>query len=228
MPYKLRLRAALLVSAAAAAIVSGCAQNQANTGYSAAVGGEAFPPIMEGGPRPLIQPVAPHRVAYANHEAANTVIVDSDARKLYLTLGPNAAYEYPISVGREGFTWSGSEKISRIADWPDWHPPAEMRERDPKLPEKMYGGIKNPLGAKALFLGNTLYRIHGTNDPKTIGYAASSGCIRMMNEHVVHLSQQVGVGTTVRVIASNAGPVPAASLPEVLPWQAAAKPKARG
>ncbi len=103
-----------------------------------------------------------------------------------------------------------------------------MRQRDPKLPEKMYGGIKNPLGAKALFLGNTLYRIHGTNDPKSIGYAASSGCIRMMNEHVVHLASMVGVGTTVRVMASNAGPIPAASIPETLPWQASAKPKARG
>lgn len=228
MLYNARLRAALLVGVAAAASVSGCAQDQTSTRYDASVQGEAFPPIMDGGPRPMIQPVAPRRVRYANHEAANTIVVDSDSKKLYLTLGPNEAYEYPISVGREGFTWSGSEKISRIADWPDWHPPAEMRARDPKLPEKMYGGIKNPLGAKALFLGNTLYRIHGTNDPKTIGYAASSGCIRMLNEHVVHLAGQVGIGTTVRVMASKAGPVPAVSNPEVLPWQSAAKPKARG
>ena len=200
MPHELRLRAALLVGAAAAAIVSGCAQNQTSSRYDASVSGEAFPAIMEGGPRPVIQPVAPRRVRYANHEAANTVVVDSDAKKLYLTLGPNEAYEYPISVGREGFTWSGSEKISRIADWPDWHPPAEMRARDPKLPEKMYGGIKNPLGAKALFLGNTLYRIHGTNAPWTIGTSNSSGCIRMRNEDVTDLYERVKVGTKVVVI----------------------------
>lgn len=221
------LRAGLSL-AAIAFFMAGCAENQYSTQYNASVQGEAFPPVMEGGGRPYIAPVAPRRIAYRNHEAANTVVVDSDAKRLYLTLGPNEAYEYPISVGREGFTWSGTEKISRIADWPDWYPPVEMRQRDPKLPEKMYGGIKNPLGAKALFLGNTLYRIHGTNDPKTIGYAASSGCIRMMNEHVVDLASRVGVGTTVRVIASNSGPVPAASMPEVLPWQTGVKPKARG
>ena len=218
----LAVRLAIL---AGAMLLGGCAQNYGGGRYEAGVQGEAFPPIMEGGGRPYINPIAPRRVAYSNHEAVNTIIVDSDAKKLYLTLGPGEAYQYPISVGREGFTWNGTEKISRIADWPDWYPPAEMRQRDPKLPEKMYGGIRNPLGAKALFLGNTLYRIHGTNDPKTIGYAASSGCIRMLNEHVVHLASQVGVGTTVHVLASNAGAVPAASIPEVLPWQ---KPRSRG
>lgn len=227
MRGQLTVRAPALAGVVFLTLLGGCAQNYGNTSYNASVQGDAFPPVMDGGGRPFIAPVAPRRIAYANHEAANTIVVDSDAKRLFLTLGPNEAYEYPISVGREGFTWSGTEKVSRIADWPDWHPPAEMRQRDPKLPEKMYGGIKNPLGAKALFLGNTLYRIHGTNDPKTIGYAASSGCIRMMNEHVVHLASMVGTGTTVRVMASNAGPVPAASIPEELPWQTAAKPKAR-
>jgi len=222
------LRRALLSGAALISVLAGCAENYGEQRYDASVQGEAFPPLMDGGPRPAIAPVAPRRVTYQNHEAAHTIVVDSDSHRLYLTLGPNEAYEYPISTGREGFTWSGTEKISRVADWPDWYPPVEMRQRDPKLPEKMLGGIKNPLGAKALFLGNTLYRIHGTNDAKSIGYAASSGCIRMLNEHVVHLASMVSVGTTVRVMASNAGPVPAASIPEVLPWQAASKPKARG
>ena len=110
------------------------------------------------------------------------------------------AYRYPISVGREGFTWTGSERISRVADWPDWHPPKEMRERDRSLPEKMTGGVRNPLGAKAMYLGSSLYRIHGTNSAQTIGRANSSGCFRMMNGHVVDLSRRVGVGTKVVVL----------------------------
>ena len=107
------------------------------------------------------------------------------------------ALHYPISVGREGFSWAGTETISRKAEWPDWHPPEEMRDRDPRLPEKMTGGIKNPLGAMALYLGNSLYRIHGTNDAKSIGRAASSGCFRMLNGHIVDLASRVDIGTTV-------------------------------
>ena len=133
---------------------------------------------------------------------AGTVVIDTAGRKLYYVINATSAYRYPISVGRDGFTWTGTEKISRVADWPDWHPPKEMRERDASLPEKMTGGLRNPLGAKALYLGNSLYRIHGTNDLKTIGYAASSGCFRMMNHHVVHLASLAGVGTTVHVVRS--------------------------
>jgi lipoprotein-anchoring transpeptidase ErfK/SrfK len=162
--------------------------------------GQPFPAIMEGGGRPQIAGRAPPIVPFYTDEKPGTILIDNSKRRLYLVLDNDEAYEYPISVGRDGFTWTGTETISRVADWPDWHPPAEMRQRDPRLPEKMYGGIKNPLGVKALFLGNTLYRIHGTNDPKTIGYAASSGCFRMMNEHVVHLAALVNVGTTVKVM----------------------------
>jgi lipoprotein-anchoring transpeptidase ErfK/SrfK len=108
---------------------------------------------------------------------------------------------YPISVGREGFAWTGTETISRKAEWPDWYPPAEMRERDWRLPEKMTGGIKNPLGAKALYLGNSLYRIHGTNDAKSIGRAASSGCFRMLNGHIIDLAARVEIGTVVNVVS---------------------------
>ena len=163
-----------------------------------------FPEFMEGGPRPAIMAAAPPVVSLPKSERAGTIIIDSGGRRLYYVLSGNQAYEYPISVGREGFAWTGTETISRVADWPDWHPPAEMREREPGLPKVMYGGIKNPLGAKSLYLGNTLYRIHGTNDPKTIGLAASSGCFRMMNEHVTHLATVAGVGTQVRVVARYA------------------------
>lgn len=169
-----------------------------------------YPEIMEGGPRPTIIPSAPAVVSLPRSEPAGTIIIDSGGRRLYYVLSGNQAYEYPISVGREGYTWTGTEAISRIADWPDWRPPAEMRQREPGLPKIMYGGIKNPLGAKALYLGNTLYRIHGTNDAKSIGLAASSGCFRMMNEHVTHLATLAGIGTQVRVVARYASPRSAA------------------
>ena len=184
--------------------------------------GQPFPAIMEGGGRPLIAGRAPPIVSFATSEKPGTILIDNAKRRLYLVLENAEAYEYPISVGRDGFTWTGVETVSRVADWPDWHPPAEMRQRDPRLPEKMYGGVKNPLGVKALFLGNTLYRIHGTNDPKTIGYAASSGCFRMMNEHVVHLAALVGEGTVVKVMDRLDAPQQVAETP----WQA--KPTALG
>ncbi len=154
---------------------------------------------MQGGARPNISPMPPQSVALRGY-AAGEIIIDTQGRALYYVTSATSAYKYPISVGREGFTWRGTEKISRVADWPDWRPPAEMRERDPRLPELMTGGVNNPLGARALYLGNTLYRIHGTNDTRSIGYAASSGCFRMMNHHVMHLSSIAGIGTTVRVV----------------------------
>lgn len=155
-----------------------------------------FPKLLSGGSQPIITPSEPAVVAFPNEETNGTIIIDTQARKLYLTLSRKDAYQYPISVGREGFTWKGTEQVSRIADWPDWHPPKEMREREPGLPEKMTGGLRNPLGAKAIYLGKSLYRIHGTNDPRTIGRAASSGCFRMLNRHVIHLAEMVEVGTT--------------------------------
>jgi lipoprotein-anchoring transpeptidase ErfK/SrfK len=166
---------------------------------------KAYHPQLQGGPRPRISPEAPQIVTLDTVEPAGMIIIDSGGRRLLYTLSGNEAYEYPISVGREGFDWTGEEKISRIAAWPDWHPPAEMRKRQPYLPEKMTGGVNNPLGAKALYLGETLYRIHGTNEPKTIGQASSSGCFRMMNKHVLHLANLAGIGTTVRVVANYSG-----------------------
>ena len=156
--------------------------------------------LLDGGARPDIAPVAPQSVAFRGSYAPGTIIIETQGRRLFLIVSATAALVYPISVGRDGFTWSGSERISRIAEWPDWHPPAEMRARDPKLPEKMTGGLRNPLGARSLYLGETLYRIHGTNDANTIGYASSSGCFRMLNGHVTDLAERVKVGTPVVVL----------------------------
>lgn len=163
---------------------------------------QAFPKLMSGGAKPDISPMPPQRIGFQSRYGAGTIVIDTAGRQLLLVQDGGTALRYPISVGRIGFSWTGEEKISRIAAWPDWHPPAEMRQRDPKLPEKMTGGIRNPLGAKALYLGNTLYRIHGTNDAKSIGSASSSGCFRMLNGHVLDLAERVRVGTKV-VVVSN-------------------------
>jgi lipoprotein-anchoring transpeptidase ErfK/SrfK len=177
--------------------------------------------VRDGGPRPAIAPRAPPIVAW-RYDAylPGSIVIDTSGRRLYFVLPGNRAFQYPISVGREGFVWAGTETISRKQAWPDWHPPEEMRKRDPKLPVKMTGGLKNPLGAMALYLGNTLYRIHGTNDEKTIGYASSSGCFRMMNSSVLHLAQFAQVGTSVSVVnALPNAPTPpvAARRPEAPP-----------
>jgi len=159
------------------------------------------PSTRSGGPRPEIAPLAPARIAFPSHYAVGSVVIDHKGRQLFLIESPVEALRYPISVGREGFSWTGTEKISKTVNWPDWRPPDEMRARDPSLPEHMSGGIRNPLGAKALYLGNTLYRIHGTNDPRSIGRASSSGCFRMLNGHVVDLARRISIGTTVTVVS---------------------------
>lgn len=158
--------------------------------------------IRSGGGRPAIAPVAPPVVAFPYDYPAQSIVIVTGERMLFYVLPGNRAYEYRISVGREGFNWSGTEVVSRKQSWPDWHPPKEMRERDPTLPVKMTGGIRNPLGALALYLGDTLYRIHGTNDVKSIGRAASSGCFRMRNSAVLHLASLAEVGTPVTVVGS--------------------------
>lgn len=162
-------------------------------------GGGPAPALMSGGDRPSISPASPQSVSIRTGYGAGTIVIDTGARRLYLMQSGTTALSYPISVGRDGFRWTGTEKISRVAEWPDWHPPAEMRERQPGLPVKMTGGIRNPLGAKAMYLGNSLYRIHGTNNTQSIGQANSSGCFRMANSHVIDLARRVGVGTTVVV-----------------------------
>jgi lipoprotein-anchoring transpeptidase ErfK/SrfK len=139
-------------------------------------------------------------VDYDGHEPAGTVIIDTPNRFLLLVQGDGKALRYGIGVGRPGFTWAGVKHVSAKREWPDWTPPSEMLKRRPDLPRHMEGGPENPLGARAMYLGNTLYRIHGSNEPWTIGTQVSSGCIRMRNEDVIDLYGRVKVGTKVVVI----------------------------
>jgi lipoprotein-anchoring transpeptidase ErfK/SrfK len=142
-------------------------------------------------------------VNYPTSEPAGTIVIDTPNTFLYYVLGGGRALRYGIGVGREGFTWSGVKNIDKKTEWPDWYPPAEMIERQPYLPRMMAGGPGNPLGARAMYLGGTVYRIHGTNAPQTIGGHVSSGCIRMMNEDVIDLYERVNLGTKVVVLPDN-------------------------
>jgi lipoprotein-anchoring transpeptidase ErfK/SrfK len=139
-------------------------------------------------------------VDYSGHEGAGTIVVDTPNKFLYLVQGNGKAMRYGIGVGRPGFTWAGTKQISAKKEWPDWTPPPEMLTRRPDLPRHMEGGPQNPLGARAMYLGSSLYRIHGSNEPWTIGTNVSSGCIRMRNEDVIDLYGRVNVGTRVVVI----------------------------
>jgi len=152
-------------------------------------------------PREERLPAAYQRQAvfYRTNEPAGTIIVDTADRYLYLVQGNNRAIRYGIGVGREGFQWQGLLKVTRKAEWPDWTPPPEMIARQPYLPRFMAGGPGNPMGARALYLGATIYRIHGTNQPQTIGSAVSSGCFRLVNDDVADLYGRVPVGTKVVV-----------------------------
>jgi lipoprotein-anchoring transpeptidase ErfK/SrfK len=143
-------------------------------------------------------------VAFGTSEAPGTIVIDTGNTTLYYVLGQGRAIRYGVGVGRDGFTWSGVQTVSRKAEWPDWHPPAEMIARQPYLPRFMAGGPGNPLGARAMYLGNSVYRIHGTNDPSTIGKFVSSGCIRLTNEDVEDLFSRVSVGAKVVVLPKHA------------------------
>ncbi|MBB4380026.1 lipoprotein-anchoring transpeptidase ErfK/SrfK [Bradyrhizobium sp. CIR48] len=143
-------------------------------------------------------------VGFDRSEPAGTIVIDTNNTYLYYVLGNGRAIRYGVGVGREGFTWSGVQSVSRKAEWPDWHPPAEMIARQPYLPRFVAGGPGNPLGARAMYLGSSEYRIHGTNDPSTIGKFVSSGCIRMTNEDVTDLFSRVNVGAKVVVLPKNA------------------------
>ena len=142
-------------------------------------------------------------VDYRGKEAPGTIIVDTPNKFLYYVMGGGKAMRYGIGVGRDGFTWSGVHAVSRKAEWPDWYPPQEMIARQPYLPRMTAGGPGNPLGARAMYIGNTVYRIHGTNAPHTIGRNVSSGCIRMMNEDVVDLYSRVQIGSKVVVLPDS-------------------------
>jgi lipoprotein-anchoring transpeptidase ErfK/SrfK len=172
----------------------------------------ALPPDEqpETGPRKELPPnLRRQEVNYPTKEPAGTIIVDTPNTQLYYILGGGRAIRYGVRVGRDGFTWTGVQKITRKAEWPDWHPPAEMIERQPYLPRFMAGGDGNPLGARAMYLGNTVYRIHGTNQPSTIGQFVSSGCIGMLNEDVTDLFERTKVGTRVVVLPGGKPPEPA-------------------
>jgi lipoprotein-anchoring transpeptidase ErfK/SrfK len=139
-------------------------------------------------------------VAYDGRYGAGTILISTAERRLYYVLGNGQAIRYAVGVGRPGFEWGGSKSITMKREWPDWRPPAQMLKRRPDLPRYMAGGIDNPLGARAMYLGGSLYRIHGSNEPDTIGQAVSSGCIRMTNEDVMDLYERVRVGTRVVVL----------------------------
>jgi lipoprotein-anchoring transpeptidase ErfK/SrfK len=158
--------------------------------------------IMGGGPNFSMggsSPIPRTTVNFSGQYAPGTIFIDTAERRLYLVLANGQALRYGIGVGRDGFRWSGVHRISAKKEWPGWTPPSQMRARRPDLPRHMEGGIDNPLGARAMYLGSTLYRIHGSNEPETIGQAVSSGCFRMTNDDVTDLYNRVPVGTTVIV-----------------------------
>ncbi|MBB5048136.1 lipoprotein-anchoring transpeptidase ErfK/SrfK [Rhodopseudomonas rhenobacensis] len=193
------------------------APSQAGAAPGGAVGNDGRPTTLAALP-PEEQPEADtnfqlppnlrrQEVAFPTKEPPGTLVVDTPNTHLYYVLGGGRAIRYGVRVGRDGFTWNGVQKVSRKAEWPDWHPPAEMIERQPYLPRFMAGGPGNPMGARAMYLGSTVYRIHGTNQPSTIGKFVSSGCIGMLNDDVSDLFDRVKVGT--RVVVMPAGPRPA-------------------
>ena len=172
--------------------------------------GSAPPSLMrdqaapeENGLTGLARDLRRQSVNYPTKAAAGSVVVDIAQTFLYYILGDGTAIRYGIGVGREGFTWSGSQAVTRKAEWPDWTPPQEMIARQPYLPRWMAGGEGNPLGARAIYLGSTVYRIHGTNMPETIGQKVSSGCIRMLNADVIDLYSRVDVGTNIIVLPNH-------------------------
>jgi len=144
--------------------------------------------------------IAPRVIEWNADYPKGTVVISTSQRRLYYILGNNQAIEYGVGVGREGFAWSGEKHVTAIREWPGWTPPPQMLKRRPELPRYMPGGIDNPLGARAIYLGSSLYRIHGSNEPETIGAAVSSGCIRMVNRDVIDLADRVKVGTKVVVL----------------------------
>jgi lipoprotein-anchoring transpeptidase ErfK/SrfK len=147
-------------------------------------------------------PIRRTTVSLASNYAPGTIVISTGERRLYLVLQGGQALSYGIGVGRDGFRWSGTHRITAKKEWPSWTPPAQMLRRRPDLPRHMPGGVENPLGARAMYLGSTLYRIHGSNEPETIGQAVSSGCFRMTNEDVADLYSRVSVGTVV-VVRNN-------------------------
>ena len=150
--------------------------------------------------RPQVSAVGRQVVPFSGSYGAGTIVISTAQRRLYYTLGNGQAIQYAVGVGRPGFEWAGTKTVTMKREWPDWRPPSQMLRRRPDLPRYMAGGIANPLGARAMYLGGSLYRIHGSNEPETIGQAVSSGCIRMTNDDVIDLYSRTRVGTRVVVI----------------------------
>jgi lipoprotein-anchoring transpeptidase ErfK/SrfK len=190
-------RMAVLIAALTMLVVSGNAQAE-NFDIRDIMGGG--PNFRSGGSG--VSPIQRSTVNYSGNYAPGTIVINTGERRLYLVLSNGQALSYGIGVGRDGFRWSGTHRITAKKEWPSWTPPAQMLRRRPDLPRHMNGGVDNPLGARAMYLGSTLYRIHGSNEPETIGQAVSSGCFRMTNEDVTDLYSRVGVGTTV-VVKNN-------------------------
>jgi lipoprotein-anchoring transpeptidase ErfK/SrfK len=196
MPFKSAL---LAIVFAAAAVLSAAVPADARSKKEMAI--EDQPGYVPTTAEERVAPeYRPQPVFFRTDQPAGTIVVHTDERFLYLVLGNGRAMRYGIGVGRDGFRWQGLVKISRKQEWPDWRPPPEMIERQPYLPRFMAGGPGNPLGARALYLGDTVYRIHGTNQPQTIGHAVSSGCFRLANPDVIDLYGRVPVGTKVVVL----------------------------
>ena len=185
-----------------AAVCSGTAQSQViamNLRSDASYSYHQLGPDNDG---EFAMPMRLHRqiVSYGSAESPGTIIIDTPNTYLYFILGSGKAIRYGVGIGREGFTWSGVKNIERKSEWPDWIPPAEMLHRQPYLPRFMAGGPGNPLGARAMYLAGSMFRIHGTNAPETIGKQVSSGCIRMLNEDVIDLYDRTHIGTKVVVL----------------------------
>jgi lipoprotein-anchoring transpeptidase ErfK/SrfK len=173
------------------------------TSAAEAAGRTGSPPAqqaLESDERPIADPAPREVVNFSGPQKPGTVIINTSERRLYFVLPGQQAIRYEVGVGRPGFEWAGVEHIANKREWPDWTPPSQMIERRPDLPRHMEGGIDNPLGARAMYLSDTLYRIHGSNEPDTIGQAVSSGCIRMTNDDVIDLYERIRIGAAVIVM----------------------------
>jgi lipoprotein-anchoring transpeptidase ErfK/SrfK len=215
-----KLGGARAVKVAALLLASAFVADTAQAQMFATLSGSGAPTISrQGSSQDMVAPGASQSrlqrqiVIYPTAEAAGTIIIDTPNTYLYFVLGGGKAIRYGVGVGREGFTWSGVKTIERKSEWPDWLPPADMLARQPYLPRFVAGGPGNPLGARAMYLSGSVYRIHGTNKPSSIGQRVSSGCIRMLNEDVVDLYARARVGTKVIVLPMGHRQVAMASLP---------------
>ena len=168
-------------------------------GFLLAAGGPAFANALDSELQPVASPIRRETVQFDGRERPGTIVIRTSERRLYYVLPDHQALKYGVGVGRPGFAWAGVTHIANKREWPDWTPPPQMLKRRPDLPRHMDGGIDNPLGARAMYLAGTLYRIHGSNEPDTIGQAVSSGCIRMTNEDVVDLYERARIGAKVVV-----------------------------